>query len=510
MLDQPTPPMEQPLRRYWWSLVLIVASAFVLFGSPVPASNEWIYLLGPYRMWHPSFLPNDWTFSQPWWEHLLFNVAAGAPTLLFSLPVVAWAGRIVSWALCGVALLQLGRRMGLEPVRAAPAILLWLAFGQALYGGEWMIETFEAKPFAYASLLFALDGLMAGRYRRAGLLLGLTFALHPSVGLSGGVAALVAAAVMRPTGPEWRSLIGWGAVAALPGLLMLLPVLLSEGSARPQDWEFLANVRAPPIFQPFGPGRRYVVVSFAMLGVMGLYGWSKPVGSPARVLALFTAVLGVITIFGIASIATGHYEWLRVFPFRLFPLFSLLGFFLVLAGSIRQVRSRVQVAIVALAVLTLLPIIQYPLHAIPMARRRGGLWHQDTAFVEVLDWIARETPPASVVLLPPWRPDAYYLGRRSLVVNWQAIRYDDLPEWRRRMEALVGPITRSSLEDMYRGYLALTAGDVVRLAGEYGAGYLVSEGRYPFPVEFSADSYTVYRVTDQLPAPDENSTPVVP
>ena len=41
--------MERPLRRYWWSLVLILASAFVLFGSPVPASNEWIYLLGPYR-----------------------------------------------------------------------------------------------------------------------------------------------------------------------------------------------------------------------------------------------------------------------------------------------------------------------------------------------------------------------------------------------------------------------------------------------------------------------------
>ena len=118
--------------------------------------------------------------TKNWWEHLFFNVAAGAPTLLFPLPVVAWAGRIVSWALCGVALLQLGRRMGLEPVRAAPAILLWLAFGQTLYGGEWMIETFEAKPFAYASLLFALDGIMAGKFRRAGLLLGLAFAIHPS------------------------------------------------------------------------------------------------------------------------------------------------------------------------------------------------------------------------------------------------------------------------------------------------------------------------------------------
>jgi len=487
-----------------------MAAAFALFGSPVPAGNEWIYLLGPYRMWHPSFLPNDWTFSQPWWEHLLFNIAAGVPTLWFSLPVVAWAGRIVSWALCGVALLQLGRRMGLEPVRAVSAILLWLAFGQTLYGGEWMIETFEGKPFAYASLLFAVDSLMGGRFQRAGLLLGLTFAIHPSVGLSGGIAVLVAAAVRRPSRPEWRSLIGWGAVAALPGLLMLLPVLLSEGSARVQDWEFLATVRAPPIFQPFGPGRRYVVVSFAMLGVMGLYGWSKPVGSPARMLALFTGVLGGITISGIAAIATGHHEWLRIFPFRLFPLFSLLGFFLVLADSVRPMRSRAHVAIVILAVLTLLPILQHPLHAIPAARRRGGLWHQDAAFAEVLHWIARETPPTSVVLLPPWRPDAYYLGRRSLVVNWQAIRYDDLPEWRRRIEALVGPLTRSSLEDMSRGYLALTTGDVIQLSRKYGADYLVSEGRYPFPVEFRADSYTVYRVTDQLSAPDENSTPGVP
>ena len=130
--DQLLRPEERPLRQYWWGLALILASAFALFGNPFPAGNEWIYLLGPYKMWHPSFLPNDWTFSQPWWEHLIFNVVAGVPTLLFPLPVVAWAGRIVSWALCGVALLQLGRRLGLEPGRAAPAILLWLAFGQTL------------------------------------------------------------------------------------------------------------------------------------------------------------------------------------------------------------------------------------------------------------------------------------------------------------------------------------------------------------------------------------------
>ena len=36
--------------------------------------------------------------------------------------------------------------------------------------------------------------------------------------------------------------------------------------------------------------------------------------------------------------------------------------------------------------------------------------------------------------------------------------------------------------DMSRCHLALTAGDVIQLAGEHGAGYLVTNGRYPFPV----------------------------
>ena len=506
-MTDPAPSVEPPLRQYWWGLLLILAAAFALFGSPVPASNEWIYMLGPYKMWHPSFLANDWTFSQPWWEHLIFNAAAGAPTLLLSLPVVTWAGRILAWTVCAIALLQLGRRMGLDPLRVTTAVLLWFAFGQSLYGGEWMFETFEAKPFAYAALVFALDSLMTRKFRRTGLLLGLTFAIHPSVGLSGGVAAVTAALMVRPTRSEWASLLGWGALATLPGLLLLAPVLLSEGSARPQDWEFLATVRAQSLFQPFGPGRRYVVLSFVMLILVAMYGWTKPARSAVRVLALFIAVLGGITISGIVATATGHYDWLRIFPYRLFPLFSLLGFFLVLADSVRLIRSRFQVAILVLAVLTLMPIVWHPRYAIPTARSRGLLWHGDTAFTEALDWIARKTPLDAVVLAPPWRPDVYYHGRRALVVNWQAIRYDDLPEWRRRMEALVGPLTRSPLEDMMNGYRALSTVEVIRLAEEYHIGYFVSDGVYPFPVEFSSDGYTVYRVADQL---DDVTSPADP
>lgn len=59
-------------------------------------------------------------------------------------------------------------------------------------------------------------------------------------------------------------------------------------------------------------------------------------------------------------------------------------------------------------------------------------------------------------------------------------------------------------------YLALTAGDVVLLAGEYGTCYLVGNGRYPFPGEFRAGRYTGYRMTDHPAVPDGNSTQIVP
>ncbi len=63
---------------------------------------------------------------------------------------------------------------------------------------------------------------------------------------------------------------------------------------------------------------------------------------------------------------------------------------------------------------------------------------------------------------------------------------------------------------MSRCYPALTAGDMIRLAGEYAAGYLVGDGRYPFPGEFRAGRYTVYHMTDQSVIPDGNSTQIVP
>lgn len=148
------------------------------------------------------------------------------------------------------------------------------------------------------------------------------------------------------------------------------------------------------------------------------------------------------------------------------------------------------------------PVMTQPIHAIPSGRARLQLWHDDPELVQALAWVASETPAASTALAPPWRPEVFYYGRRAVVANWQAIRYDALPEWRARIEHLVGPLHRPSLADMERGYLALTTEDVRNLVHQYGVDYFITSGHYAFPIMHRAGAYYVYQLGGEAAGSD--------
>jgi len=60
-------------------------------------------------------------------------------------------------------------------------------------------------------------------------------------------------------------------------------------------------------------------------------------------------------------------------------------------------------------------------------------------------WLAANTPKKAIVLLPPWRDDAWNLSQRAQIVNWWAIRYDKLGEWRQRLKSLIGNIQPANM-----------------------------------------------------------------
>ena len=96
------------------------------------------------------------------------------------------------------ALLRLGRTFGLAPMGAVLGVTLWLVAGQSLVGSETLFPTFEAKTVAWILLLYALVRLLERRYDLAAILAGLSFTLHPSVGLQGGAAMGLAVLVTSP------------------------------------------------------------------------------------------------------------------------------------------------------------------------------------------------------------------------------------------------------------------------------------------------------------------------
>jgi hypothetical protein len=135
----------------------------------------------------------------------------------------------------------------------------------------------------------------------------------------------------------------------------------------------------------------------------------------------------------------------------------------------------------------------------------------DADFVAAAKWVAdpSHTHPTDLVIAPPWQNDGYFYIQRALIVNWHAPRYDRMTEWKDRIETLVGDTSHLTYEDGLLGemdarcwahYAALTPADIANIQQRYPdenrqkAKWLISTGKYDFPVVFNSGGYRVYRL----------------
>ncbi|NND71910.1 MAG: hypothetical protein HKN43_10050 [Rhodothermales bacterium] len=122
-------------------------------------------------------------------------------------------------------------------------------------------------------------------------------------------------------------------------------------------------------------------------------------------------------------------------------------------------------------------------------------------------WVQRETPTSSVFLIPPSNSRFRISTNRSIVINFKAFPFQDdaILEWRKRMEAIAGPIPRTGdtgerLGAMDAAYEALSPQALIDLQHEYNVGYVVR--KFPldrtdqrFELSFvSHDGWRVYRI----------------
>jgi len=479
----------------------LVALLLVLRGWPAPAGNELIYLLAPYQAWHPGFLAGDFTFGRPWPEHWLFNQTFGAFTLVLPIPMLGWVGRLVYWSLGLWGLLAVGRRLGLGDGATAMGIALWLAIGQSLVGGDWMFKTFEAKSVAYVLLLFGVDRFLAGRELTAAALLGLSFSFHPSVGASAALGFGMVLLLRRTPPAAFARFVGWTFLWSLPGLIPLLPALSAPNEASRETWRIMALVRMPVHLDPARFPRRDIVALYLMYGFVA---WFATISGDRALRFCRDFLTGLALLFtgGLVARATGRFELLQVFPFRVFPLLLPLIFLWSVLRAwrdlLRGARFAPALSLLGLLGLTTLPD---PLGGIKdQVYLNQLLWRPADDLARTFTWIRANTPGQAVTILPPWRKESFYLAQRPQIVNWDAVRYERGTAWQERMEALCGPIELPGreavrMELMQRHYDRLTPADLHRIVERYGGDYLVSRTAYDFPVAHQSGAWRVYRLT---------------
>jgi hypothetical protein len=467
----------------------------------VPSGNGWLYLARLTRRWDAGFAPGDWTLDGTDPGHTLFNLVFGWLALVLPLETVAWVGRFGAWTACFAGLLRLGRSFGLPLWMATLSIVLWCACGQSLVGEEWVIGSFEGKVVAWALLFFALDGFARGRTTLPAILLGLSFSLHPLVGLWGGLAIGVTAGAC---GWAPARMLRTGALVLVFSLPGLLPFALAQSTiASTEFWRWRVLVHIPFHIDPASFVRRGMLTLFVLFLFNQLAYWRRGGSEAVRFLVVFQAALAFFFLVGVAARAFEAWHFLNVMPFRHFPLIVPLFFWFQLFALLRSARETPPTPLlVTLGVLALLclpnPVAMLYDHAHQMWDRTADIDAEDLG--AALDWIATGTPADAKVILPPWRSDSYLRSRRAQIATYRLMRPDRSDEWRWRTEILAGPFRTSARLDGDRGmierYNARSTETLSIIGDAFGAGYLVSAGRHPFEVLYEKGRWRIYALPE--------------
>jgi hypothetical protein len=211
-----------------------VAVIFLCASELVPSVNESHYLPKAKHIWDPSFASGGDIFLDSHDSHVLASAVAGISANAFSLPTVAWLGRLISWGFLAIAWMRLTKHLGLAPMLRPLALAAWfLAMKYGHWAGEWAIGGFEAKSIAYPCVLMAIAHLiyLEGKlsWGPVWAWLGVAVAWHPLVGgwagLSVGIVWLCQPLLKQRIAPN----LPWLLLGGLIGLVGVVPAAAGIG-----------------------------------------------------------------------------------------------------------------------------------------------------------------------------------------------------------------------------------------------------------------------------------------
>jgi hypothetical protein len=489
-----------------FTLLFLFALLLNREGTWVASGNENIYLLYLVKAWRASFLATDFTFQEATAGHPVFNFLFGWPTKFLPLNVFGWIGRFGSWALLFTALLRIGRHFRLPPWMVFTAILLWLIQRQSFVANEWIIGTFEAKCIGYTCVLFAIDTILDGKIVLPAILTGFAFTIHSAVGLWAGAAIGLAFATTHPPRVTLK-FIAWAALFSLPGVIATLPMAFGSHAITPAEAKFIVTIEMPFHLDPLVFGKDKIIVLYLMLLFNVLHYAANRDDEKLRFLIRFNLALGAFFALGILFRLTNQFSLVQLFPFRVFAVMVMLLFFWHLAAAYAHRKERPPSPIlIGLGILTFLSLPSPVARLAGLARDQLPKWKlpQDD-FLMAAKWLRenKNIPETAIVIAPPWRKDTFYQLQHPLIADWHTPRLNAITEWRERIESLVGDMSQMAADDNLAGemddrahqfYAHLTTEDISAITKKYGGDVLITAGHYPYPVLYTANSYTIYKI----------------
>jgi len=524
-------------KSQWIEIALIFVVFFVAGGAPVPHVNETHYLAKAKQYWNPEWLAGD-LFLESGKAHLTFYWTVGLLTKWFSLPTVAWIGRIAAWLALAVSWHRLNRsapglpRVNLKLGGALSAALFVTLIEWTNFAGEWVVGGVEGKCFAYAFVFWGLALLAEEKWHGVWPCFGAAAAFHALVGGWSVVAAgLVWLTLPRgrrlPLLPMLPSLVLGGALA-LPGVLPALsltqhvPPDTVKQANQIYVFQRLAHHLAPlALPQPellrkacrFGA----LLVGFSLLWLVLQFVMSRQRAQsspgpsactyPLELLMRFALATLVISVIGLAwQLALWNHptiaaRFLKYYVFRLadiaVPLATSVGIVWLSAQLLRQ-RSRWAPALllvaVALPLCHLLNVswarFQNPTPPAVRSMRHPAAW------LDACLWVRENTPPDSLFLVPRRAQSFKWYAQRSDLVTWKDVPQDAaaLLVWRDRLNE----VHRYRDEDGHfaqHSSLAIQGTARIRqLAERYELDYILTK-EYPpldLPVAYRNDRYVIY------------------
>ena len=475
---------------------LLIFSLFAVYAGQFPPDvNESHYLTKAKHGWDPLWCPDD-IFLSSSFSHWLFYQLFGWLNQFFSLPVVAWIGRILTWLLLAFGWQRLSNSLLKTPGLSIATAALFLVLNDRFHlAGEWVVGGFEAKGLAYFFVLMALGSLVRKDFCWLWPYLGFACAFHVLVGGWATIAVLISLAVqsllrtqassndineseLLASFPKQIVFILVGVVLAAVGAL---PPLLADFSADPALKATASKIYVQDrishhlVFNAFTASRvagfTFLLVVFGVVcsrlknfDTRSRGSWQHLFGFAIGSLCIS---FGGLVLSGVSeqepSWAQSSFGLLRFYWFRMadfaVPCVTSLGL-IALLQLLWQQRwwGRGIAFAVGIVIAVMLGWIDFDRHLDPRPRadraalpnyadsedRTMGTYRN---WVRVCEWIRNNTPTDAQFITPDQQQTFKWYAQRAEVVNWKDVPQDAeaMVEWRQRVDWLIDPQRRPGL-----------------------------------------------------------------